>query len=598
MKAVVLGGTNVGASCVAVEVHNKWIVVDAGISMNPNADRLPDFAFLDDKPLAAIFVTHAHADHIGALPVLHQQFPFVPVYCSRATMHLMRIMLEDALTIMTKRADADLEVPLYTEEMVEALLHHLHPVPIGTTVTIPQMPGVSISLTRAGHVAGAVSILIDAGQIGKLWLSGDISITPQRTLLGAELPPVQRPDLLILESTYGNRMHPNRQLEEQRLIEAVVHGIERGGHVLIPAFALGRAQEVIRILSEAQRDHQGPRFPIWIDGLVRRVSTAYTAIPSALAPTLCRQIERGYPPFLVGPVRQVEAASQRERILAGEPSCIISSSGMLTGGPSVFYATHLAADPRASILITGYQDEEAPGRKLLALADQSGDAERMLDVGGYTVPVRCHFAKYSLSAHADADELVRLVAELQPKQVALVHGDDEARQALASELERLTEPLVPAIGAVLPVNRPSQRRQRKQAERGSQEHLQVAATGIGNGAVFTPESIYNLWRVLVDDASLVQTRKQSFKKCSAPTRCISCPLPTCREHSASGLHTRRRQRTSSLPRLLPRRSSRELWCSYTSMISWHLRCVSMFRTALCGCNRQKPEIDGNASAAR
>ena len=283
MNVFLLGGASgIGASCVAIEVGAKWIIVDAGIRMDPNVDRLPDIAFLQQKDVAAIFVTHAHADHIGAIPLVHQAFPLAPIYTSRATMHLMEVMLADALNVMQKRATDVFEVPLYNQEMVTAALHSLYPIPMNGTMSLPDLPDVTVHTARAGHVAGAITIGFETKE-GRILVSGDVSMTPQRSILGAEVPSLHHPDLLILESTYGSRLHPNRQAEEDRLSQAVAKGIERG-HVLIPAFALGRAQEVLLILNEAQRQGRIPEFPIWVDGLVRTVCTTYTAIPEALTP--------------------------------------------------------------------------------------------------------------------------------------------------------------------------------------------------------------------------------------------------------------------------------------------------------------------------
>src|SRR5438874_11369960 len=363
MQVVFVGGAQgVGASCLAIELGDAWFVVDAGVRVDRKADPLPDLALLEGKDVRAIFVTHAHADHIGALPLVHQAFPTAPIYASRATGLLMEVMLSDALKIMNKRAMEEMELPLYPEGLVAGMLNHVRPLTIGEDLTFPELPGVTVQASRAGHIAGAVSLGFSASD-GSLVVSGDISITPQRTVQGALAPPITRPDLLILESTYGSRLHPNRQAEELRLAQAVAEGIERGGHVLIPCFALGRGQEILLVLQAAQEKGQIPPFPIYVDGLVRRVCSTYMLLPEALSPVLQRQIRKGYLPFSGPDVTFVRDERERERLLAGSPACIISSSGMLTGGPSAWYAARLAGRAEASILITGYQDEESPDRK-------------------------------------------------------------------------------------------------------------------------------------------------------------------------------------------------------------------------------------------
>jgi len=501
MQVVFLGGASgVGASCLAVEADGHWLLIDAGIRVDRSSDRLPDLAFLEDKQLAAIFVTHAHADHIGALPLVHERFPHVPIYTSVATIRLMEVMLADALKVMSRRATEELEIPLYDEALVGGTLRALRALPIGGITSVAELPHVTIHTSRAGHVAGALMLGFET-PVGRLVVSGDVSVAPQRTVLGAALPSLRHPDLLILESTYGTRLHPNRQAEEQRLALAVAEGIKTG-HVLIPAFALGRAQEIMLILRAAQRDGLIPEFDIWVDGLVRRVCSAYATIPEALRPGLARQIrERGHA-FFGRTIRPVEAPAQRTALLDGAPCCIISSSGMLTGGPSAWYARRLAERPAASILITGYQDEEAPGRRLLQLAERG---EGTLDLEGASVAVRCRVAQYSLSAHADGAELAGIVRGLRPRSVALVHGDPDARAALAARLREHGTVYLPRDGTALEVRA----RSRPVAVPHAPAPLPSMPVGIGDGAALDVPGLARLWEALQGEhgAPMVTTRE-------------------------------------------------------------------------------------------
>ncbi|HLH63810.1 MAG TPA: MBL fold metallo-hydrolase [Ktedonobacteraceae bacterium] len=497
MQVIFAGGASgVGASCLAIEIADQWIVVDAGVRVDKKADPLPDLALLEGKDVRAIFVTHAHADHIGALPLLHQAFPTVPIFASRATALLMEVMLADALKVMTRRAVEEMELPLYPETLVSSMLAQVRPLPVGEPFTLPILPSITISASRAGHIAGAVSLGFTASG-GSIVVSGDISSTPQRTVLGAAPPPVERPDLLVLESTYGSRLHPNRQAEEQRLAQAVAGGLANGGHTLIPCFGLGRGQEILLILQEAQEKGQIPSFPIYVDGLVRRVCSTYLLLPEALTPRLQRQIRKGYLPFTGPNVSFVRDERDRERILAGPPACILSSSGMLTGGPSAWYAARLVSNPNASILITGYQDEESPGKRLLDLADHDPKSS-YLEVNGQQVQVWCHFAKYSLSAHADGGELAAYATALRPRRVALVHGDDEARAALRTLLTE-TEVLLPTNGMVLETKLGRAKNRAAQAE---SPPLPILPTGIGKGRHFDYTHIEELWRAVAEVPTL------------------------------------------------------------------------------------------------
>src|SRR5260221_5646000 len=186
-------------------------------------------------------------------------------------------------------------------------------------------------------------------------------------------------------------------------------------------------------------------------------------------------MRKGYLPFTGPNITFVRDERDRERILAGPRACILSSSGMLTGGPSAWYAARLAPNPNASILITGYQDEESPGKKLLDLAEHK---QNTLELGGQQVQVQCSVAKYSLSAHADGGELASYASSLNPRNVALVHGDEEARQALRRLLTG-TEVLLPTNGASMLIDQ--KRTPAKHSVSTAEEPIQLPALTTGAG---------------------------------------------------------------------------------------------------------------------
>lgn len=488
------GASGVGASCVLVRLGPGAALIDAGVRMDAG-DRLPDLAMLEEVQPACVLVTHAHADHIGALPLVHESFPDIPIYASSATTRLMAVMLADATRVMARRAHDELELPLYDEDLVARTLQRLRPVPASGSFTVPELPDVIVHTAPAGHIAGAVSVGLETPH-GRVLVSGDLSLARQRTIDGAAMPSLKRPDLLVLESTYGARLHPNRAAEEMRLARAVAEAVERG-RCLIPAFALGRAQEICLILRTAQRDKVIPEFPIYLDGLVRTVCAAYSTIPEALAPPLARQVGRGQPVFVGGTVREVTSPEERQRVVAQDHVCVIASSGMLTGGPSAFYAAQIAGDSGATIMITGYQDEESPGRRLLDLAD-AGEGE--LELEGRALQARCRVEKYSLSAHADATELARFARAVQPRQVALVHGDPEARAALGARLRQLTVVRFPEDGELIDLSDAKPRRTASlhavAAGRGQPFQAQAAWERLGDGSgvqVVTLAELVRAW---------------------------------------------------------------------------------------------------------
>jgi Cft2 family RNA processing exonuclease len=444
----------VGASCLVVESAGRRVLVDAGIRMG-SPDPLPDLAQLQEGGgIDAVVVTHAHADHIGALPLAVGPFPAAPVLATPATLAIMSVMLEDAVRIGELRAEQDGDLPAYGRPQVNALLERARP--LGFRQPYPLLPpaegrarGWQLTFFPAGHVLGAAMALLETPE-GTVLVSGDVSVAPQHTVSPAG-PPRRRVDMLVLESTYGNRLHASRAGEETRLLATIQEVIGRGGHCLIPAFALGRAQEVLLILAAA-RSKGLLDAPVWVDGLVRAVCGVYATQGAAGSPRLRKAIERQGNPFITtdGAVRALGKPTERQALLAGPPAVIVASSGMLQGGPSAYYAAQLAPDPKHAILITGYQDEEAPGRALLDLAAAPADQPRKLTLGGVEVAIRCQVGRYSLSAHADGDELAALAHTLQPGLTVLVHGDDEARAALSTKLTALSlRHTLPANGAIV-----------------------------------------------------------------------------------------------------------------------------------------------------
>jgi Cft2 family RNA processing exonuclease len=451
MKLTFLGGADeVGASCLLLEIADKRILVDAGIRISPRSSRGIDNSQLPDlKPISDlggvdfILVTHAHTDHTGALPMIAEQYPHTPVYMTRPTLALTRVLQKDAQRIMKSKHEEEGELPLFDEVSIDLLMSAVELIEFGQTLKLGE--GLAVTYYVAGHIAGAGLLVFESAE-GTLVISGDISKSTQRTVKSVEVPRIKA-DVMVLESTYGGRLHAERRAEEIRLIEMLKRVTERGGKVLIPAFALGRAQEVIQILHAY---HDQLDVPVYVDGMVRSVCDAYNQF-SDLLPEKTVKAARGEHLFFrrnVHPIRNVE---ERSRVaMSQEPCIIVASSGMLTGGASVFYAQHLAPMEENAILLTGYQDEEAPGRFLQRMMKERQDGETpSVRFADKAAKVRCEIDTYSLSAHADESELVAIARALKPSEVMLVHGDHGARHSLATALRRRQVTVsTPKIGTV------------------------------------------------------------------------------------------------------------------------------------------------------
>lgn len=436
MKVHFLGGTDeVGASCLLVEIGGHRILMDCGIRMKSrDGDKLP---YLDrireEGGVEAVILTHGHTDHSGGLPVFYLSYPGSPLYLTPPSLSLIQVLLMDALKIMEGELEREGEIPLYPPAAVETVLAAARPIPFFQKFELFE-GDVHFTFYPAGHILGAASVVLEGKKDGTLMVTGDISMTDQITVPGAVIPPV-RPDLIITESTYGGRLHANRAGEERRLIDQTAKILDQEGAILFPTFAIGRAQEVILILSRAMEKGDLKRVPLMVDGMVRKVCSIYSSFPQYLTPWLRRRTKKhGNPFFYEGsPASPVENPRHRFDYAKMRPALFVASSGMLTGGPSQFYARELVQDPLSFISITGYQDEESPGRHLQNLA-QEGKGE--LKLGGETFALQCGIGTYSLSAHGDTSELVSLLTALSPEEIALVHGDEDARAMIERVLHQ------------------------------------------------------------------------------------------------------------------------------------------------------------------
>lgn len=462
MRVTFLGGAEeIGASCAVLDLEGVRLLVDCGQRLSAGAGKaLPDFSLLEHgPPLTAILLTHAHADHIGALPALEPFLPpGCPIYGTETTLALARVMLDDSVRIMMHYRQNDGDLPLFSPRALQGTFERFQAIRWNKAEKLS--PHVQATWYPAGHILGAAMISIE-GREGSILFSGDVSVADQVSVAGVYVPSL-RPNMLVLESTYGNRLHAHRPAQEQRIIERVRHCCSEGGHVLFPTFALGRAQEVLLLLSRAMHDRKLDPIPVYADGLVRAISKVYVRFPDDLSPECRRLWEQYYDPIFPDdlPIRAVRDNHQREQIAAGKACVVVSSSGMLQGGASQFYARQWVHDPRNLIMITGYQDEESPGQALLNLASLPPDQPRYFKMGGILTEISCQVESCWLSAHADNGELLSLATKLQPQQVFLVHGDAEARDGLARTLMANCRAQV-----VLPANGESYALETESAER-------------------------------------------------------------------------------------------------------------------------------------
>lgn len=495
MKLTFLGGADeVGASSTLIEIAGKRLLVDVGIRISPktvrgiSGDQLPDLQQVTDVGGPDyILVTHAHTDHTGALPLVLERYPRLPVFATEPTIALTKVLQADAQHIMKNKQEEEGELPLFDEIAVQRLLDAFQPVTFHQPIHLGD--GLQVMYYPAGHILGAAMLVIESNE-GTLVMSGDVSMNPQRAVVKADIPRV-RADFLVMESTYGGRLHANRAAEEKRLIETLKRVIDREGKAIIPAFALGRAQEILQILHNY---HDEINVPIWVDGMVRSVCNAYNVFRDYL-PSHTVRAAKDNDLFFRDKIKAVKSPVQRETIAHTEgPAILVSSSGMLTGGPSAAYVKWLADDERNAILLTGYQDEEAPGRFVQRMiSERQAGQEVAFNIDGTTVNLRCEIGSYSLSAHADEAELISFAESLGAEGIALVHGDGSARSSIAAGLRSRGKHVhLPKSGTSIELNFPKR----------------PWAMGVRSGSHTASVDIPALWDSLKDSAgSFFSTRE-------------------------------------------------------------------------------------------
>jgi Cft2 family RNA processing exonuclease len=436
LRLLALGGSGeVGRSCYLLELGKHRILVDCGIKPSDCEDLHPEIERLER--VDALILTHAHTDHIGWVPALTRRFPELDIYCSEGTAALIPVMLDDChqhymrkMVTQRERAKYILNAAVveekYDGEDVYAVPNLLIKCSFNEEEQLP-FGDVSLRFYRAGHILGAASVLILDQSGRRIFFSGDFSSFPQLTVPAADWPDeLGEVDLLVLESTYGNRVH--KPLDDRRgeLISFVCKTIEGHGSVILASFGLGRAQELLKLISAAQSGGELPAVPVYVDGMIKRINPIYQRLADLqLSPALY----------------EVSGEADRQDVAASaqaKPSIIVTTSGMLTGGPVLHYARLLLPDRRHRIVLTGYQDEGAPSRALRGLIDGPRRVA-FPDERGEMVEFEAAMPakEVRFSSHADQPGLIDYAGRIRPKNIALVHGEAAAQGELRQRLLQL-----------------------------------------------------------------------------------------------------------------------------------------------------------------
>ena len=397
-----LGGSDrVGSLAMLLDVDGKKLLFDYGLTPSK-----PPEVPLPAPPVDYVFLSHAHLDHSGMIPALSENGE-IPIYCTNLTSTISHLLHKDSLKI----AEAEGYAPPYSNNEIKKVKHFFEDVKPKSSLRISSM--YETRFHDAGHIPG--SLMVEVTGSRRLLFTGDFNTIDTHLVKGTK--PVDC-DVLVMEGTYAGRDHPKKREElEKEFIDKIDEVVSRGGVAVLPAFAVSRSQELLLILRKAG-------FDIWFDGMGRKVTKMFLKYPEYLR-------DAGALKKAVNNINFVH--SDHGRKLALEAEVILTSSGMMDGGPVLHYMNKLKNDPKSAVLLTGYQVEGTNSRLLV---DQ-----KKLDFYGVTENVSCEVHYFDFSGHAGHSELVSFAKACGPEKIVVMHSEN--REALADSLRDFSEVIMP-----------------------------------------------------------------------------------------------------------------------------------------------------------
>jgi metallo-beta-lactamase family protein len=428
------GFRGVTGTCHQLRLENGHsLLVDCGLFQGEDEKRHPSLHIeFSLEGVDSVVLTHAHIDHVGRLPYLMSAGFKGKIYCSRPTARLLPLLLEDALKIgFTRNRDL-------IRAFLERIEAHLCRLEYGVWEELPG--GMKIKLKRAGHILGSAYVEVEA-EGERVVFSGDLG-APHAPLLYAPQAPY-RADRLVLESTYGDRVHEGRRERKRRLEETLTRTLENAGTTIIPAFSLGRTQELLYELNGILERKQGKSALAEVDVIVdsplaSRFTQVYQDCDQYWDGEARRRLRHGDQPLVFENLMTVDSHKEHLWVVdylqrRGRAVVVIAGSGMCTGGRVVNYLKALLGDERTDVVFVGYQGKGTPGRAIQ-------ERRKWVMLEGQRYPIRAQVQTLSgYSAHADQKNLVDFVRRMRkrPREVVLVHGERAAREALRRELIKL-----------------------------------------------------------------------------------------------------------------------------------------------------------------
>ncbi len=435
VRITTLGGCReVGRSCMLLSTPESRIIIDCGVNVGSDDSATPYLYVPEVYPLNqidAVVLTHAHLDHAGLVPMLYKYGYEGPIYCTPPTRDLAVLLQLDYIEIAGREGK---RLP-YDSTMVREALKHTITLNYGDVTDIA--PDTKLTMHNAGHILGSSIAHFHIGDgLYNVAFTGDQKFERTR-LFDPAVCNFPRLETLVTEATYGgtNSIQPSRKEAEITLINVVKETISKGGKVIIPAFSVGRSQEVMVVLEEAIRKKVIDEVPVCLDGMIYEATAIHTTYPEYLNNDLRDLIfHKGINPFLSPCFVKVESPKQRTEIIEGPPCVILATSGMLNGGPVLEYLKRLGPDERNTLVIVGYQAEGTLGRRI-----QKGWKELPLSAEGKTQTVKINLEVTTVdgfSGHSDRQQLMEYMRRIYPKpgRVLTNHGEEGNCLDLASSI--------------------------------------------------------------------------------------------------------------------------------------------------------------------
>jgi metallo-beta-lactamase family protein len=425
-----------------IEADGYRVMVDCGLFQGLKALRLRNWDPFPITPASinAVILTHAHIDHTGYLPKLVRDGFDGPVYATPATVELARIMLPDSARLQEEDAAYANKsgsskhkpaLPLYTEKDANAACKRMRSVAYHRRMELSKK--LAFEFVTAGHILGSSFVNLDVacadGRRKKVVLTGDLGRYNEPIINDPEA--VAEADYIVIESTYGNREHPDYDVKA-RLAEIINATANRGGHVLIPAFAVGRTQQLLYLIRELEEENRVPVLPVYVDSpMASNATRLYLRHKEDHDLEMQDLMSARRNPLATKRFNLAKSVAESKNVTAQEDSTIvISASGMATGGRILHHLRRRLPDARNTVIFVGFQSEGTRGRRLL-------DGEKEIKIYGEIVPVQAQIERLdNLSAHADSREILRWLGDFKrpPEKVFLVHGEVAAAEAMRQKI--------------------------------------------------------------------------------------------------------------------------------------------------------------------